>query len=174
MASIGTADEKLRFTLNVLSELSRQGFVSDGPVGMNSELGMVRLLFHQTLDDRVWLDTEIMVFTEALYSWINSVERIVLEGSKNSYTGFDNLACPHLLLNVRRRELTTYKSQGKEPQETQIASYEFFAGLASTYLLGKGGDWDAGLGLWLELDGDALLAFVRALQAELDVVSSST
>ena len=52
MTSIGTEDERLMFTLKVLDRLPRQGFVDDGPVGMNSDLGMLRLRFTQTLGDR--------------------------------------------------------------------------------------------------------------------------
>jgi hypothetical protein len=114
-----------------------------------------------------------MVFNEALRSWTDSIERLVGDGQDNSTMGFDNMICPHVLLNVQRREWTTYSSLEDTPPATRYVRYAFFAGLASTYLLGEGGTWESGPGLWFEVEGDALLTFARSLRAELDAATSS-
>ncbi len=172
MASL-TIDDNLTFTLEVLAELPHQGFINDGPVGMNSDLGLLRLLFQQTLGNEEWLTDEIVVFTDSLRSWIISVEEMILHGKGHMVTGFDNMACPHLLLNVQRREWSYTDSTGETAVQVTRANYEFFAGLSAAYL--RDSDfWHSGPGFWLEPDGAELLAFVQALRQEVDATASET
>ena len=84
------------------------------------------------------------------------------------------MICPRVLLNVHHREWTTYSSLDDMPPGTRDVRYAFFfAGLASTYLLGEAGAWDSGPGLRVEVEGDALLTVARSLRAELDAATSS-
>ena len=109
-----------------------------------------------------------MAFEESLRMWINSVERLVAEGKNHSATGFDNQICPHLRLNIQRQEWVSYSSIEGEKKENRYVFYEF-AGLASTYLLGSGGEWDAAPGMWIEVDGEILLRFsTHALRDEIN------
>jgi hypothetical protein len=168
MASIETFGAQAKFTLQVLEELPHEGFVADRMVGMNSDLGIVRLLFQQTLGDHTWLSIEIMVFTSALRRWLDAVEHMLLDGDP-SEVDFDNLVCPHVLLNARRREWPIPDSDRKHVR------YEFFAGLNTGYLLDAlAGEWGTGPGVWLAPQGETLLAFAQALRQELDAVAPDT
>jgi hypothetical protein len=170
MANISDDDTgSVSFTLTVLSQAPKQGLIDDGPVGMNSNLGLVKLIFRIALDDQPWLDADIMVFTEALYSWISSAERLVQQGAKGDRTGFDNQICPHLRLDLWRNEWVTYEGEEKEVHNV---NYDFFAGLASQYLLQKGGDWGMAPGMWMELMPIQLTNFLAELRTELDEVAA--
>ena len=161
------------FTLTVLGQVPRQGLIDDGPVGMNSNLGLVRLLFRIALDDQPWLDADVMVFTDALSSWIGSAERLTRQGAGKERTGFDNQACPHLILNLQRNEWVSYEAREGEEKEIHHVNYEFFAGLASQYLLQKGGSWEMAPGMWMELEPVQLTNFLAELRAELDEVTAA-
>jgi hypothetical protein len=49
MAIIIDDDDVVQFTLYILEELPRKGFVDDGPVGLNSDGGLVKVLFQQKM-----------------------------------------------------------------------------------------------------------------------------
>jgi hypothetical protein len=53
MATLETDDGRLAFTLQVAGALPHRGLVDDGPVGMNSNLGLLRLRFQSSLFDFV-------------------------------------------------------------------------------------------------------------------------
>jgi len=154
MASF-TISSNLEFTLQVLDRVPEQGLVDDGPIGMNSDMGLVQLAFRQTLGDQAWIDKEIMVVADTLLIWVNSVEEMVEEG-KHQHSGWDSLATPHCLLYVCR----------------QGSAYNFFAGLSAGYLTDSGGDWEANVGSFWMVDGETLLRFAHALRAELDAVTN--
>jgi hypothetical protein len=168
MAVIIDEDAAVQFTLNILEELPRSGFVDDGPVGLNSDGGLVKVLFQQTMGDETWLEAEILLLIESVEWWIQSVETLVADKPGNFSIGFDNMACPHLLLNVYKREWQ-YTPLDSDKPVTQ-AAYELFAGLSSMYMRGAG-SWEVGPGILFNPTGEQLLAFAQQLRVELEAAA---
>jgi hypothetical protein len=170
MAVMIDDDAVVQFTLNILEKLPRAGFVDDGPVGLNSDGGLVKVLFQQTMGDETWLEAEILLLIESVEWWIQSVEKLVTEKRGDSSTGFDNLACPHLLLNVYKREWQYTPLDSDQP--VTRAAYELFAGLSSMYMRGAG-SWEVGPGILFNPTAEQLLTFAQQLQAELEAVTKN-
>ena len=157
------------FTFSILNQVPKQGLINDGPVGMNSNLGLVRVLFRIALDDQPWLDADIMVFVEAISSWISSAEDLMKQGKKGDRTGFDHMMCPHLTLNLYRNEWASHHQESDDSvvEDQVYVNYEFFAGLASNYLVPSGGVWEMVPGMYMELEPVQLAEFLKELRGEL-------
>ncbi len=171
MATIYDDNEgNVSFTLSILNQVPKQGLINDGPVGMNSNLGLVRALFRIALDDQPWLDADIMVFIQALNSWISSAEYLMKQGHKGERTGFDHMMCPHLILNIYRDEWVSHHQEpdGSMVEDQAYVNFELFAGLASNYLVPKGGDWGIAPGMYMELQPKQLADFLKELRSELE------
>lgn len=168
MAIIIDEDDVVRFTLTILEELPRAGLVNDGQIMMSSGGGLVNVLFQQTMNDQVWLKAEITLLIESVNRWIEGVERLVAESPGGSSIGFDNMACPHLLLNVYKREWQ-YTPLNSDKPVTQ-AAYELFAGLSSMHMLNVG-TWEVGPGILFNPTGEQLLAFAQQLRVELEAAA---
>jgi len=168
MASISTSTGKSVFILKVISESPRRGMISDGRVDMNSNLGMVRLAFIQTVGDLTYQDHEIFAFTDVLHSWARRVEDIVTRGKNGDTASIDHTVCPHLVLNLTRSDWS-YSSQAGDGSEIRVPviDYAFFSGLSAAYLIDGESDWGSGPGMLLQPEGEDLLEFARALRAEL-------
>ena len=169
MALIYDEDMSVTFILAIKEKLSGQGFINDGPVGLSAAGGLVKTFFQQKMGQETWLEAEIVLLIESVEWWISGVERLVSESRGDSSLGFDNMACPHLLLNVYKREWS-FTPLGAEEPETR-AAYELFAGLSSMYLRNLG-SWEVGPGILFNPTAEQLLTFAQTLRAELEAATS--